>query len=255
MIYGKERAKGCIFINRKSTKEDPENLKKDPVYKTFLMSYLSILSDKGSIHMNMLRAWEELEFPIAFLTFIDIAIQDKIVIQFDYFSDRKQAFSKIERFVPAMFSFQDKYWFLIGRKLDPEPKEEKWIQYLVYGIKNVVPVLDKNGNYEKYPNLPKFVLKKFYEFTFGSAMLNYTDSVTITLQIPKGYRDAISKRHNDIGNWIDDETWEVTTCAPNEVIDFVFKWSGHIKILSPDPVIKQFKERLKIFNELYKETG
>ncbi|MCP5498224.1 MAG: WYL domain-containing protein [Leptospiraceae bacterium] len=249
MVYGRERPKGCIFINKNSTKEESKNLQKDPVYKTFLMSYLSILADKGSVNMNMLRAWEELEFPLAFLTFIDTAIQDKIVIRFEYFSDRKQATSQVERFVPVKLNFQDKYWFLIGRKLD----DDIWIQYLLYGIKNVVPVLDKDGNFEKCKHLPKFDLKKFYENTFGSAMLNYTDPVTITLQIPKGYRNAISKRHNDIGKWVDDETWEITTCAPNEVIDFVFKWGGHIKILSPDTVIKQFKERLKVFNEQYKK--
>ncbi|MCB1191934.1 MAG: WYL domain-containing protein [Leptospiraceae bacterium] len=248
MIYGKERPKGCIFINKNSTKEDPKNLKKDNVYKTFLMSYLSILADKGSINMNMLRAWEEQEFPLAFLTFMDIAIQNKMVIQFEYFSDRKQELSKVERFVPVKLSFQDKYWFLIGRKLD----DNIWIQYLVYGIKNVVPVLNKEGNFEKCKNLPKFDLKKFYENTFGSAMLNYTDPITITLQIPRGYKDAISKRHDGIGKWIDDVTWEITTCAPNEVIDFVFKWGGHIKILSPDNVITEFKKRLKVFNEQYK---
>lgn len=249
-IYGKKKNKGCIFINKKSTEEEQVNLKKDSIYKTFLMSYLSILSDKGSVKMNMLRAWEEQEFPLAFLTFVDVAIQDKMLIRFDYFSDRKQELSMVEKFVPIKLNFQDKYWFLIGRNLE----ENIWIQYLVSGIRNVAPIVGENGKYEKCKNLDPIELKKFYEHTFGSARLNFENAVTITLKIPKGYKDAISKRHDGVGKWIDDETWEITTSAPNEVIDFVFKWSGHIQIISPDDVIKQFKKKLRIFQEQYKKS-
>lgn len=231
---------GTHFKNRRSGSTDQIGLREDNAYQAFLVLYLSILLYKGSIYLDILAQFLELDHPIDFLTSIQYFITKKLPVSFSYQSDRNNRTLKVDGFVPIKIYFKDNHWFLVGWDV----QYKNWNQYLLHSIKEINPSSKKVDMTGK-----EFSLSEFRTNAFGSAVLNKTKKHTIHISVPASRYNAVRKRRKE-GTWdksSDPYTWSVETFDVNEVSDYIFRWNGILKIKSPESIKKQFQTKLRSF--------
>jgi hypothetical protein len=241
-LIGGDR-QGTHFKNRRTGSTNQIGLKEDNAYKTLVVIYLSILLYQGTIDLDFLSQFLELEHPIDFLTSIQYYIKKKIPIAFDYRSDRNNRDSKIDPFVPVKIYFKDNHWFVVGWDL----QYNSWNQYLLHSIKNLNP----SSKDVDITNVKEFNLADYRKYAFGSAVLNERPIYKIEIEVPIALYNAVRKRRKE-GTW--DKTsvpviWTVETYDINEVFDYIFRWNGLLKIKSPEEIKQAFQEKLKLFLE------
>jgi len=234
---------GTSFKNRRTGSSDLTGLKEDNAYQTLLVFYLSTLLYKGSIYLDILSQFLELERPLDFLTSIQFYIQKKLPISFDYRSDRNNKNLNVDTFVPVKIYFKDNHWFLVGWDF----KVKNWNQYLLHSIKNLRP----SSKEIDLTKIKEFDIAEYRKYAFGSAVLNKPHKYKIEIEVPASHFNAVRKRRKE-GTW--DKTaepyiWSVETFDVNEVFDYIFRWNGILKIKSPEKIKKQFQAKLRSFLE------
>ncbi|MBP6739156.1 MAG: WYL domain-containing protein [Leptospiraceae bacterium] len=234
---------GTHFKNLRTGSTDLKGLKEDNAYQTLLVFYLSILLYKGSIYLDILSQFLELERPLDFLTSIQYYIQKKLPISFDYRSDRNNENLKVNPFVPVKIYFKDNHWFLVGWDF----KSKNWNQYLFHSIKKLSPS-SKRIDISK---IKPFNIAEYRKYVFGSAVLNERPLHKIEIEVPASHYNAVHKRRKE-GTWnktSEPYLWTVETYDINEVFDYIFRWNGILKIKSPKEIKQQFQAKLRSFLE------
>jgi predicted DNA-binding transcriptional regulator YafY len=170
-----------------------------------------------------------------------------MIISFQYKSDRTELITDIQKYVPVKINFRDGHWLIIGWDMN----ENKWKQYLIHSLLDVK--ICYNSIQENDPlyfkELPDFDIAAFYSNSYGIAVLDDIEPVEIIIQVPSDKVLSVRKRRKE-GIWENKGIythWIIRSINPDEVMDYVFKWNGILKIISPQEVVNKFQERLKIF--------
>ncbi|HMV45730.1 MAG TPA: WYL domain-containing protein [Leptospiraceae bacterium] len=234
---------GTSFINLRTGSNNQKGLKEDNAYQTLLVIYLSLLLYKGTIHLDFLYQFLELEFPFDFLTSFQYSIHKKINISFHYRSDRNNHDFIVDPFLPVKIYFKDNHWFLVGWDL----KYNSWNQYLIHSIKKLT-LSSKKLDLSKIPN---FDFIEYRKSAFAGGVLNNSPIHTVEIEVPLDLYEAVRKRRRE-GNWEKKENfyiWKLQTYDLNEIFDYIFRWNGRLKIKSPDSVKKEFQTKIRSFLE------
>lgn len=244
-----------IFGSRAGTKiQKKEKLKnapdktKDPGYESILILLLGLLKFKENLHIDFLTQLQSQKDPLGMICFINYAIQEKASVELIYKSDRSGEISHLTGFVPVKFNYRHEHWFLIGWL----EKEKIWLQYLFHSIQDIKMEYESGGDDKKINRkIPEFNIEKFYEKSFGQAVLSEKEAVQIHIKVPKEKKAAIERRRKE-GSWHEKEDyyiWKVYTYNENEVFEYIFRWNGILKIESPKEVKERFQEKIKNFIE------
>jgi hypothetical protein len=239
----KGNRKGTSFISKNNSNK---NLKSDKAYISLFVIYLGLLFYKEILHLDFFSQIMELEFPLDFLSTIQYAVEEKIPISFPYRSDRNNKNIFVEKFIPVKIYFKESHWYLVGW----ESRNQFWNQYLLHSIRNI-SILDKS-----LASLPKekFDLNEFRKNSFGATVLGNVPVSVIEIEVPEEHQVAVRKRRKE-GTWENKGNkfiWKVNTYDPNEVFDYVIRWNGILKIVSPIDIKKKFKEKLKKLIQVHK---
>lgn len=228
---------GTHFVFKKEGKSIP--LKRDAAYQSLAIIYLGLMAYRKTVDMDVLHQLFQQDFPLDLLTLISYAIHSKYCLDFSYKNRGVKTF-QINEFVPVKLSFKDSHWFLIGW----EARLSKWNSYLIHSILNLKLTSDIGTRHKC--KVPPFDMKKFREKSFSASALHNETAIEIRISVPSHLKLAIQKRRDE-GIW---ETngehwiWKVYTSSITDLLDYVFKWSGDLKILSPESVRQEFKLKL-----------
>ena len=232
------------FINIAKGKE----LKEEPIYHALFIIGLSSLVLNNSLNLDFLNQFFQQEFPLSFLLFLYHSIKNKTILTLSYKSDRVETISYIKKVVPVKITYRDGHWILIGFSVD----NNYFVQYMIHSIKSCnYYELDKDNQPTTYKKQISFNIKEFYQNSFGLSVLRDKDVYTIDILVPFEDKHKIQKRRSE-GEWIkntDNYIWKVKTQDPNEVFDYIFRWNGKLKILSPESMKQLFQNKIRNFLE------
>ncbi|MCB1190971.1 MAG: WYL domain-containing protein [Leptospiraceae bacterium] len=126
-------------IQATSKKIKQEEIVKDLGYQTLLILALALMNTNNSLNIDFLNQLLSQKEPLSLILFLNYAIQTKLVITFDYKSNRAENVSTISKFVPVKINFRDGHWLLIGWNVE----KTHWNQYLIHSLLKIEP--SKNG--------------------------------------------------------------------------------------------------------------
>lgn len=245
-IQGDRR--GSYFVKKKNLEFSPTDLKQSSVYKLFLIFTLAFSTLHGNLHWDVLHQLLTQRFPLALMSFLNLAIEHRFIIKIDYKKDRTQSFLTYEA-VPAKIVCKEGHWFLVIYEI----KTKKWIQLLIHSIKAITPILDSIKQIRTCPEMPEFNLTRFYRNTFQIAKLDGIEPVEFTIKVPDENKDAIQRRRKE-GKWEkakDHWLWKVSTFDIDEIFSYVFRWNGVLEIQEPTEMRKLFSQKLLKMSKLY----
>ncbi|MDX1957342.1 MAG: WYL domain-containing protein [Leptospiraceae bacterium] len=231
--------KGLKFEN--VINSEVSKLKNDKGYQTIFLLYISFLLYKSEIELELLDQFLEQELPFSFLIHLSFSIKNSYSIDFDYHSDRRDETLHLEEFYPKKIYFKDNHWLLIGF----DSNKNQFVQFLIHSISNL------SLNQKRNLKIPKFNFAKFRKDSFSLAVLFDTKPIHFEIYVPKRFVKSVQKRRKE-GSWIhksDHSIWKLVTYDSSEVFQYIFRWRGELRILSPSDSIKEFKNLL---NEIYK---
>jgi hypothetical protein len=221
-------------------------LKEDPFYKAIFIIAVSKLVMDDSLNLEVFNQFFHQEFPLSFLLFLHHAISKKYIINIEYESDRAETNNFIRELVPVKINFRDGHWILIAYSI---PKN----YCIQYKIHNIISVDYFSPNQNKspiaYSKEIKFNLKDFYKNSFGLSVLQDREVRTIEIFVPNEFYKKVIKRRMD-GEWVSQKNgyiWKIKTQSTDEVFEYIFRWNGNLKIIGPQSVLKEFKEKLNKF--------
>lgn len=241
-IIGDKR--GSYFVRKKDLSAFPKDLKKSPVYRMLLIFSLAFSGKEKSVHWDILHQILEQEYPLAFITFLSLAIKFSFLVKIKYKKDRLGKTEIYSNTVPVKIVYRDGHWVLIIWQV----REKKWIQLLLHSIEEVSAEGDRIKQIDLTPiPVPPFSVSDFYKSTFSIAKLDGVTPAEFFIRVPKENRKAVMKRRKE-GTWEEKEDhfiWKVTAYDEMEVLTYVFKWNGLLQIIGPDKAREIFRERLK----------
>jgi|JI10StandDraft_1071094.scaffolds.fasta_scaffold87922_1 hypothetical protein len=242
-----EGSKKGTYINVIQEKKSKNELTKDPGYQTFLILALAIFHLEGTANLDFLNQITNQKYPLALLLFFHHAISRKMIISFQYKSDRSEHTTDVQKYVPIKINFRDGHWLIIGWDMN----ENKWKQYLIHSLLDVKIYYNsiQENDPQYFKELPDFDIIAFYSNSFGIAVLDEIEPIEIIIQVPSNKEASVRKRRKE-GKWENNGNyshWIIRSNIPDEVMDYVFKWNGILKIISPQEVVNKFQERLKFF--------
>ncbi|MCB1176240.1 MAG: WYL domain-containing protein, partial [Leptospiraceae bacterium] len=220
-------------------------LKEEPIYKALFVIGLSHLVLYDSLNLDFLNQFFQQEFPLSFLLFLNYSIKNKIILSMEYESDRTGTLSNIIETVPLKINYRDGHWVLISLDI----KNNYPVQYKIHNIISINLFTRNSKNPIIYDKEINFNLKDFYKNSFGLSSLRDREIIEIEIFVPFGFKEKIQKRRRE-GEWRskgNDFIWKIRTQVPDEVFDYIFRWNGNLKILSPKSIKKQFQDKLKKF--------
>ena len=229
---------GTQFVFQKEGRTAP--LKRDAAYQSLAIIYLGLMAYRKTVDMDVLHQLFQQDFPLDLLTLLSYAIHSKYCLDFSY-KNRGVKTLQITEFVPVKLSFKDSHWFLIGW----EASVSKWNSYLIHSI-FYLKLTSEIGTRIKC-KVPPFDMKKFREKSFGASALHDETAIEIRISVPSHLKLAVQKRRDE-GIWEangEHWIWKIYTSSISDLLDYVFKWSGDLKILSPESVRQEFKTKLK----------
>ncbi len=245
--YGKiEGNKKGSFFNLAKNKI----LKEDKGYKALFVLGLACLVLDDSLNIDFLNQFFQQEFPLSFLMFLRFSIEKKIILSLSYKSDRTNELVLIPKLVPLKINFRDGHWILIGYSIEKNMN----FQYLIHNILKVEFYKSKSGNkyeFELYEKDLNFSLKEFYKNSFGLSVFNSYDFKEVTIQVTKEFKSKVTKRRRE-GEWIEKKDffhWKIRTQNLDEIFEYIFRWNGNLKIISPIKAKKEFQKKIKLFLE------
>ncbi len=241
-IIGDKR--GSYFVRKKDLTAFPKDLKKSPVYKMLLIFSLAFAGKEGAVHWDILHQILEQEYPLAFISFLTLAIRYSFLVKIKYKKDRLGKTEIFSNSVPVKIVHRDGHWVLIVYRV----KEKNWIQLLLHSIEEVNTEGDRIKQIDLTPTpVPPFSVSDFYKDTFSIAKLDGVTPAEFIIRVPKENRKAVMKRRKE-GTWEEKEDhfiWKVSAYDEMEVLTYVFKWNGLLEILGPESAREMFRDRLK----------
>ncbi|MCB1160569.1 MAG: WYL domain-containing protein, partial [Leptospiraceae bacterium] len=239
---------GSFFsvYNRKKAK--PEEIKEAGIYRLLSILTLAIINLKGNLDWDILNQLYIQDMPIAFLTFLDICIEKRMIVQFSYKKDRENRVIEIKDFVPVKIYAKDGHWVLIGWEIN----EKFFNQYLIHSIQALSAKKASVNEYYYYPEIPEFSISEFYKNSFSLSTNSKIEPYEIHIAVPFENYLALRKRKKGmLGEWEKKSEyylWKVKTYDKIEVFSYVFYWNGVLQIVGPEKIKQEF---LEIFQKFY----
>ncbi|MCA9459875.1 MAG: WYL domain-containing protein [Nanoarchaeota archaeon] len=235
-----QKGKGLTLIEEK----DKRNKNQDPLYQTLMILFLGLGRYYNSIHLEVFQQLLTLENPLGLITFLSTAIQKKIIIQFSYSSGRKEEIAFMKNMLPLRINFREGHWVLICR----DEKSNRDIQFLLHSMTDIKSeIRDNQIQFSEKDNL--FQIENYYKNSFGLSVFIDEKPITINLRVENDIVNQVKKRRKE-GEWKKGEDytiWTVITYSEDEVFDYIFRWNGKIKILSPKSSKLNFEKKLRKF--------
>lgn len=236
---------GYMFRRNRDGAGRPEDLKFDRAYETFFTLTLALMHLDHSADLDIFTQFRALDFPLASLLFLQYCIHAGKFISFDY-QNRSDKPERIKSLVPVRIVLRNGHWILIGR----DTQKHAWIQYMVHSIRNLL------GGEECADPIPNLDVQQYFGDIWGHAMLLGTEGPTVVqIQVPANLKDRVQKRRSE-GSWAKGDSadhliWEVPVFDLDDLLSYIFRWNGHLKILGPQEAILRFKQMLQSHLEQY----
>lgn len=230
---------GYLFRRNKDGAIRPDDLKFDRTYETFFILALALMHLDHSADLDILTQFRALDFPLASLLFLQYCVRARRMIQFDY-QNRNETPERIQNLVPVRIVLRNGHWILIGRSQE----KQSWIQYMLHSIQNL------SGGAECEEEIPELNIKEYFGDIWGHAMLVETEGPTeVQIQVPIDLKERVQKRRSE-GRWKEGSdaasvVWEVPVFDLDDLLSYVFRWKGALKVLGPKEAVDRFKGMLR----------
>lgn len=238
---------GSFFSINNCSKASATEVKQSLIYRLLTMLTLSVINLKGNLDWDLLSQLYIQDEPIAFLTFLDTCIENKMIVNFDYRKDRENRDITIHEFVPVQLYARDGHWVVIGWEIE----NKCFNQYLFHSIRNLQAKKGSYNEYYYYPEVPDFSIQQFYKNSFSLANFPKKEPYEIHISVPFENYVALRKRKKGmVGQWTQRENsylWTVKTYDKMEVFSYVVNWNGILRIVGPEDIKKEFLATLTKF--------
>lgn len=240
---------GTYIVKNADGSQNPKDFKEHPIYKTLVIFALAIATYKEQLEWEIFHQMFQQKNPLAFICFLIIAIEHKLLLEIDYFSDRKNK-SENYRVVPCKIIIRDGHWLLVVYNLE----KKHWFQLLIHGIQKIQAVKDSLKQFKVVEEIPKFDSKQFYKNTFSIAKLDDVEPIHYVIRVSKENKQAVVKRKG-VGKWEnhgDYWLWKVASYDKMEVFDYIFRWNGILELVEPKEARKEFHNILQNLRSIHK---